>query len=341
MTTFRDRWLHAESRHARNPAKLVSDRFYDLVVTTSSWDARCLPLTRCELRAQRSIAVFFENKGTRGRREKHDRAVRAYLKRISHEQIEIEQRSEATRELWADLWDGVRRSAAEAGRPLRVLFDISTCPRIYAMALVANCFRAHLAHSLTVLYAEGKYPPPSQEDPHELFTAGRWTTIPVPGLEGASDPSRRRHYVVSVGFEGSKTLRAVSTEDAETVSVLFPRPGVHAVYEQRTREENSMLFEEYGIGADETYDIAAGDAVAVWQRLTEVADRWNTDDLFYLPCGTKPHAIGMAMHALTTGRPSVMYAKPAAHKETETRPLGKYWAYELRDMTALAADRDR
>lgn len=339
MTEFRRAWLHASSEDGGDPEHLIAGA-YDLVLTTASWDSRCLCLHGCEISSAAAVGIFFANRGEVGAlRDAHDPQVLAFLERIAGSEIrQIHRGSEELEELWSELWDSVADAARSAGRALRVLLDLSTCPRYLAMALIAAGFRSHLVAELDIFYADGKYPPSTPDDPHEPFTYGRWETVPVPLLEGSSDPGLTRHYVVSVGFEGSKTVRAVSSEGAGNVTIVFPSPGVAPEYEVRARQENQILLDDFGIADGDLILAPAGDAVAAWRALATNRARWTSDDAFYLPAGTKPHAIGMALDAMLGGDVSVMYAKPAKHKESAIEPLGHYWRFTIRDLTALTAN---
>ncbi len=334
MTDFRRAWLAADSTDASTPRGLV-DGEYDLLVMTSSWDSRCLCLLECEIRADRAVGIFFENRGAGELRDSHDPQVRAFLNRASPQVSELRYGSDALDELWNAIWQETLDARAGTGRALRVMLDLSTCPRYFALALLAAGFRSHLFAELVVFYAEGRYPPPTPEDPHEPFTAGRWETVPVPLLEGRSAPGLPRHYVVSVGFEGSKTLRALSNEGADAITVVFPRPAVAPEYEQRSEQANQILFDEFGVSREELIDAPAGDAIATWRAVDSGHERWHGTETFYLTAGTKPQALGLALDALVDGQASVMYAKPANHKETAIVPLGRYWRYTISDLTTV------
>lgn len=334
MTEYRRAWLYGASEQGDTPSELI-DGHYDLLMTTASWDSRCLCLLGCDVTADSAVGVFFSNRGEGALRDSHDPKIEEFLARAAEKSTSIRRGSDELEDLWADLWKAVEDAAGAAGRPLRVLLDLSTCPRYFAMALIAGGFRSHLVGELVVFYADGKYPARTEDDPHEPFTYGRWDTVPVPLLEGQANPGLPRHYVVSLGFEGSKTVRAVSSEGADNVTVVFPRPGVAAEYEERTMQENRILLADFGIAEDDVIFAPAGDAVATWRALTEHRARWTSDDALYLPAGTKPHAVAMALDAMLGGDVSVMYAKPATHKETAIEPLGHYWRFTIRDLTAV------
>jgi hypothetical protein len=330
-SSYRQAHLQGESQRASEVPGLV-DGEYDLLVMTSSWDSRCLCLLDADIRATAGIGVYFENRGKLGLRDVHDPKVHAYLETHCRELDEFTKPSEALDDLWGALWLATCKAYARIKRPLHVLLDLSTCPRYYAMAFLAQGMRQGVLASLTCLYAEGEYPPPSVEDPGEEFTAGRWETRSVPMLVGTADPGNKRLYVVSVGFEGPKTFRAVSSDDPDRVVVLFPDPGVRAEYPQRTRDKNDLLFKEFGIDESRVLRAPAGDAIDAWRCLNEANVAREDENPFYLCSGTKPHALAMAIHGLLTDRPTVLYAKPVGHKETQILPLGVYWSFRIEDL---------
>jgi len=331
MSTFRHAHVCGEGHSATSPNELVHST-YDLIVMTASWDSRCLCLCDVDVTANEGIGVFFANRGTLGLRDKHDPQVQRFLEESCSHTRFIERESEDLVGLWQQMWVATWESYVNVGRPLDVLLDLSTCPRYYAMAFLARGFRDGIVGRLTCFYAEGRYPPDPQEMAVDQFTAGKWETCSVPGLAGTADPGKKRLYVVSVGFEGSKTFRAVSSDDPDRVVVLFPEPGVDPSYPTRTKENNRLLFAEYGIGNDLMVKAPAGDAIKAWEALAESDVAADDENPFYLCCGTKPHSLAMALHALVADRTTVLYAKPAGHKEVEIEPSGVYWSYVLEDM---------
>lgn len=336
VSTFRQAHVAGEGKRAGRPEGLVGET-YDLVVMTASWDSRCLCLCDLKLNAKEGIGIFFANRGVSGLRDRHDPRVRKFLG-DSCERVEtIERDSEDLSGLWQELWVATWRAYVNVGRPLHVLLDLSTCPRYYAMAFLAQGFREGIVGTLTCFYAEGKYPPNPPDLAVDQFTAGRWETHSVPGLTGTADPGKRRLYVVSVGFEGSKTFRAVSSDDPDRVLVLFPEPGVDPTYPERTKNNNRLLFTEYGIDEGSLIKAPAGDAIAAWERLAYGSLAGSEENPFYLCCGTKPHSLAMALHALIADRTTVLYAKPAGHKEIEIVPSGVYWSYRIEDVTLPTA----
>lgn len=333
---YRQAHLEGGGRCSETPAEVL-DKEYDLIVMTASWDSRCLCLCDQDIRSTDGIGVFFSNRGTLGLRDQHDQRVTQFLEDHCQAMEVVEGESEDLRGLWEAMWVAAWKSYLAAGRPLDVLLDLSTCPRYYAMAFLAQGFRTGVVGRLTCFYAEGRYPPNPADANADQFTAGRWETRAVPGLTGTADPGNRRLYVVSVGFEGSKTFRAVSSDDPDRVAVLFPDPGVDPGYPERTQRENRLLFREYGIEDEDLIKAPAGDAITAWAALAEASVSRQDENPFYLCCGTKPHSLAMALHALVGERTTVLYAKPAGHKELEIVPSGVFWSYRIVDLTLPGA----
>lgn len=307
---------------------------FDLVVVTSSWDERAIVVTRDAIAARSAVLVTFENKGTSGRREAHDVALRAWADEYAADVHSVHGSSENVYAIWEQLEVIIDECRRDAGRPIRVLFDLSTCPRYLALATLQLCLGSGVAYEVVFTYAEAEYPDQSQtNDRYELFTAGTWETLAVPGLVGTYDPALERHYVVAVGFEGSKTLRTITRADPDEVTVLFPDPAVAPDYVERTRRNNATLFEEWAIDEGKLIRAGAADVVGAWQALADSAALAANVNQFLLCAGTKPHALAMGLIALATGRPAVLYVKPASHKEAHITPSGTFWTYAIRDMT--------
>ena len=96
------------------------------------------------------------------------------------------------------------------------------------------------ATSVDVFYAEGKYP-------EEQEGVGQARALHDRGLEDSTRARVTRRVgpgeieilpLVSVGFEGTKTLRMVTRAEPDRVSMLFPDPPVQPRYVARAAENN-------------------------------------------------------------------------------------------------------
>jgi len=333
--TFRQGYLSGISVESKDPARLISDD-YDLLVLASSWDARCLSITECaELKSMLCLALFFDTRDKKGLRDKHDRQIESFSKRTSREYLPIKGSSTQVGTLWQIIEEHIRRLRRRSKHSLKVLIDLSACPRYYSLGVLSLCLSERLANSITIFYAEGRYK--EDREQHEFaFTGGRWKLVPVPYLSGLCDPGKERFYLVSVGFEGIKTLRAVTYADPERVSLLFPSPGFRPEYAKITRRNNADIIKEYRIPEEQIVRSSAGDAIAAWKALDGFSlDRPADENSYYLCCGTKPHSLALALRALALEYPAVLYNIPEEHAVHETEPAGTYWRFDIRDLSAL------
>ena len=311
---------------------------YDLLIAATSWDSRCLSLTQAShLKAHFGINVIFDMKDDIGLRGKHDRQVTGYLRSQSTEFSQVTGKSTDISELWIRLYSLIRQIFATSNTPLKVFLDLSTCPRVYALAIVGACIRAGIASHITIFYAEGVYKrkPNSAGDTY-AFSSGSWEIVQVPFFEGEFDPGKRKYLLVSVGFEGLKTLQVVNKEDPDRISILFPDPGVIGKYAKETKAANRELLTLYKVPSEQIIRAAAGDAIAAWKALdTASVENPEAENTSYLCCGTKPHAIALGLRALTIGYPAVLYRVPERHEVLEVLPSGKFWLFEIEDLSSI------
>lgn len=331
MSTFREGYLEGRSERSSDLNRLVTGH-YDLILLASSWDARCICVTQCtSVNADRSAAIMFSTRDSMGLRDKHDPAIVAFSKGVAKNFRELHGDSAKIEGLWRQLYGLVDTAQKEVGRPLHVLFDLSTCPRYLAGGIVGLCLRTGLVGTLTLSYSEAVYPPHSAGA--ELpFTGSRWRTIAMPGLQGTYDPRRKRFYLVSVGFEGSKTLRAVSHADPDRIAVLLPYPGFNDDYSGRSKEANRELLAAAATEPHSVIEAAAGDVIAAWRSLSETPqERPETENTFYLCCGTKPHSLALTLRAMALGYPTVLY-NVSEHAVLPIESSGHFWRYDIRNV---------
>jgi hypothetical protein len=278
--------------------------------------------------------VLLSHRDTRGLRDAHDPRIIAFCKAIARNTVELRADSLDPEALWQAVFSEVVHVRDELGVPLRILIDASTCPRYVSLGLVATCLKEGLAKQVDLSYAEGKYPEPSTDRQgikrEVAFTSGTWRAVAVPGLEGLFDPGKKRFYLVSVGFEGWKTLRVVSRADPDRVSVLMPSPGVIEGYEKRSMINNQDLIARYKIPEEQIARAPAGDAIAAWKALDHCQlERPDQENSFFLCCGTKAHSLGLTLRAAVRPGPAVLYYRPEDHVVVDIAAAGVFWRYEI------------
>lgn len=338
-TRHRDKYLLGES-YKRDSVNEIVNGSYDLIILTSSWDSRCTSIPTDEkvsIKSEHGIFINLPNRDSKGLRDKHDQIIKQYMNKLlkaqfnelSFEKRENEKNLDLLLNKIFDLYNKKKR-------PLNILIDISTCPRYYSLATIAVCIKKGILNKFTVFYAEGEYPlPPKRDIRNYEFKEGDWENIVIPFLEGPEDIGKNRYYLVDVGFEGTKTMRAATNYEPDRISIVFPIPGVKKEYERITKKVNKRLKEYYNVPDKQIINATAGDAIEVWKKLDEHhLERDSSESTYYLCCGTKAHSLGLALRAICLGYPSVMYSMPEGYNVTETKPLGIYWKYEIYDLSS-------
>jgi hypothetical protein len=335
---FRQRYIRGESVMASTQRGLLAGHF-DLLLVAPSWDSRCVGIKGCaKLAADDCILLLFSGRDGAGHRERNEKVLTEYVHASCKRVVSINGPSLSLEDTWDSLWDAIRRKATAAARPMRIAMDLSTFPRFYSLGVIAGCLRLGYASSISVFYSEGAYTPaPGTTDlPEYPFSVGEWRTVPVPFLEGTRAPSRNKYILVSVGFEGAKTLRVLSREDPDRISVLFPDPGTRREYPVIAEEQNKFIIELYNVPPEQIVRAHAADAIAAWKSLSLAAlERPTSEDSCYLSCGSKPHALGMALRALCTQFPCVLYNVPEKYNDITVMPTGQYWVYDIQDLSIM------
>jgi hypothetical protein len=335
--TLRHGFLLASSRSSTVAGDLFGDS-YDLALFAGSWDSRCLAVTgAARFAAKQSILISFAENDAMGKeaQAENGRALGHFLAHIGSCVHPLPDVSEDVEKEFDRLWALVRTLVA-SGRA-RCFVDLSACPRFYTLGVIAGLISTGLASRIDVLYAEATYPSLGHS-PHPSdvpFSIGRWNCIPIPFLRGPFEPSRPRFHVVSVGFEGGKTLRLLEREEATRVAVIYPIPGVTAEYDREVIERNRPVMSAFGVPDARTLSAPAGDAVAAWKAAVRHRVAAPKGEVRYLCCGTKAHSLGLALSAISTRDATVMYNLPERHRFVKVEPTGTFWLYRIKDLTAL------
>jgi hypothetical protein len=317
-------------------ARSVLSGEYEFGLFVGAWDDRAISVTGAgHLRIRNALLLSFASTDPEGKQRQHEEILREFLLACGANVDPIAAVTEDVESEWDRIWPAAKALLPSSGA--RCLIDLTACPRYYSLGLIAGLISEGRAESIDVFYAEGIYggiqEPPNAED--VPFSIGRWSSLPIPFLEGQFKPSRPKLYVVSAGFEGNKTLRLLERDDPERIALIFPIPGVVPLYDDEVERRNRPILERFGMNRTEVMTAAAGDAIKVWSILNRRSVERDAEDVYYLCCGTKAHSLGLAMRALTVNRPTVLYNVPERHNFVPVRPGGTFWLYRLRDLSAL------
>lgn len=333
MTCYKSSFISGESLRSETLEDLFVENF-DLVILTSSWDRRSVVISEARLLAKKVILLDFEYKDSCGLRELHDKKLNCFIVSLGVEKIVISDSSTNYSSLWEKLKSAIEDVFLLNSRPIDILIDLSSCPRYYTLATLGYCLRKGIVRSLTFFYAEGKYKENKKND--HIFTKGNWRIINIPQFEGENFPGKQKIFLVSVGFEGDKTLQIVSKEDPDRVTLLFPDPGTSLQYVEKAKVNNEIIVNKYCIPNSHIIHVNACDAILAWNYLEKfIKDDGLSGDTFFLCCGTKPHALALSLCAFSHGFPKLLYRAPEKYEVMDIFPNGVYWKYKIMDLSVV------
>lgn len=336
ISEYADGVISAKSESSSSLNALWSGHF-EFALLGASWDARCTAICSCEsVTISNAVLVKPATDIEKGVVDENAARIVRFLERMATRIHVLESDScdpakdyPGVKEmLWAALRDVSRH------RPARVFIDITACPRIFTLSILAEAFFSGMVSEIVVGYSEGRYPPakPSYDDLEEIeFSGGPFQAIPVPGYFGEFEPSRRRFYFISLGFEGWKILNLLIRKEPERVAMIMPSPGSDPSYEERTLKANAALMERFGVSRDTVLKSPAGDAIAAWRAISESRiERFDEENVYYLCSGIKPHSVAFALRSISARQPTLLYNQVAQHLPMSVECTGVYWAYTIR-----------
>jgi hypothetical protein len=131
----------------------------------------------------------------------------------------------------------------------------------------------------------------------------------VPGWIRRLTSDRRQHITFFLGFEGQRLDQAIEQliVAPQNCSVVFGVPAFRPGWEMNAFANNIDRINESKLRGGVSF-CGADNPAAVVQLLSEL--RKTPDDLFAVPIGTKPHAIGVALFAATDPNIGLIYDFP-------------------------------
>lgn len=332
-TEFSDGLISAKSSWAHSANELWKG-YFDFALLGASWDKRSAVIAGCtQLKFGSVVILKPPSHGTTDLLSRHYSTIKKYCFGISDRVSTIDSDPKLINEELKSIRDAFLNEIAKPNRsiPAKVFIDTSTCPRYFTLALLAEAFRSGLTASITLGYAEGKYPiaSPSYNDLEEIsFTEGALQAMPIPGFFGEFEPSKAKLFLVSLGFDGWKTLNLLIRKEPERVVALLASPASATGYEERALVANAALIDRFGLDQSLILKAPAGDAVSAWKTISQLnVEHFDSENVFYLCSGNKPHSIAFALRAMSKEFPALLYNRPERHMPVDIDVAGVFWSY--------------
>lgn len=311
----------------------------DLLLLTSSWEKRCLEITRAKHgRYSRGAMIGFAELGVSGLRPEHDEALQTFLTMQTDSQTVFASMPSSDLQGWRDaIRDFLVDGARAAGRPIDLVADLTCLPKYFALLVLGFALKAGVARRISFFYAGGRYDLTAKDSlsPLQSFTEGDWQSFQVPYLEGDLSADRKVKIVAAIGFETYQARSFIEAYEAETHELIMPFPGFFPDYEPRGEDETQALAMFLDIEMDQVHRVPAGSAVKSAELALDLFSKGKPSRDLALCLGTKPQALGLGLAALCLPHVTVVCRIPTRYAETSTPPSGRSWVYQVEDTSAL------
>lgn len=213
-----------------------------------------------------------------------------------------------------------------------VLIDISGLPHHIWAPLLKNAYRRQLR--TRVLYAEPEkyktHPSPASATVFDLSVKFEGLG-PLPGFVRLTGPTDENMclFVAMLGFEGNRPERLVFQLDPiPKVIPVVGMPGFQIDYPGFTVACNRVLLEDYKAYAEVRYARASCPFEA-YDALCSIRKDYPDHYMYLAPVGTKPHALGAIVYAIThPDTTEIMFDHPV-RKPGRTEGVGVIHIYDF------------
>lgn len=303
---------------------------FDLGIFFGSFESRALKSS--ELLDKHSlkdgIIVFFDEAKDSPLRKENDKKLLKKVRELSHQAPHIisDVSLQQIDNILSEIFFFIKEKIDEGGK---IFFDIGGAPIPFLVGFLGYLKTFLFPPAITFFNPTADYEQNSSNS-HFSFTSGFFENILIPYFWGEPNLSLPRKFIFMLGHEGSRSLRIYQSCEPDMVDAVITDPGYKPEYPERAIKNNKLFLEESGLAVDMLKRADAADIVAAWRKLLEIIE--NDVDKFNIclvPLGTKGHAIGCALCALSIMSPAILYQIPRSYSIRDV-PAGKeFWKYEI------------
>ena len=206
----------------------------------------------------------------------------------------------------------------------------------------APVLRAGLTHteSLCVVYAEpAEYRFHPSPTPGQIFDLSERINgvAPIPGFASLTDERDQESFVFvpTLGFEGTRLAHMIEqVQPGDMVIPIVGVPGFRPEYPFYTFHGNQLPFHDTAIWKKVRF-ASANCPFSLYYTLEEIRDVHDGDRLKIAPIGTKPHALGAILFAITNEDTVELVYDHPIRKPTRTEGSARILIYHVSDFIGL------
>ena len=223
-------------------------------------------------------------------------------------------------------------------RPLKIGFEISSCPRYHILYILGLCASKNYTAELSFFYSEGKYPDINEYDDFDDFFNSYGMKTRIIPYSNSIKKEGKTVFVFSLGFESNFIIDEITKYEPDFIIFLCANPGYAREYEVKVNDEIKRIVDFCEL-PDSMYarkDAVAGDAIDAWQQLEEriMVERKYAHIVHYA-IGTKPHCLALSLNALVNDNIVVKYRIVKKYKELDVKSNGEFWRYDITNLRVV------
>ena len=320
-----------------NKVDKINDGNFDVFFYIVGWESRFTEILKHlddSFKSEQNIVCSFKKDGKNGYLpEKKIEFIRELNAHIGTE-VESLEFEYYEFETFDDKIDSIINSALKTKKgPLKIGFEISSCPRYHFLYFLGLCIYKNYTSSLSFFYSEGKYSDVTDDDFFNSF--GKDTKI-IP-YSGLTEKEGKTVLVFSLGFESNFIIDKIIKREPSHVIFLYTYPGYTPEYEEKVKNEIDRIVSFCEL-PDEMYTLkfaAAGDAISAWKELEEnIADLNDAHTINYV-IGTKPHCMAMTLNGLVNDNIVIRYRIVKEYSEMDVKSNGEFWRYDITNLRVI------
>lgn len=326
-------------RQRRLSADEKIGRRYDVVFAALSWESR--GTSAFSQLADTTIGIVilkFKSRSPAAEAAKEDQltALKALLPSITVKELDLSTEAQknygALRKWLYDLY-------SSKGRPISVLADITCIPKTYILFLIGLGFSEELFARFDCLYSPGKYdlgsptsvPLPTVAGPRGLLSEGEWHSHQIPYLEAGDYISGDTDLLVSLGGELGLSLPFIERFEPHRLGLIFIADSIPGNLDSMLGSERLAYEELLREPNVERKEVLLCDAISVARHAVEFQANSAAKGTTAMAIGSKPHAIALAVAALSSPKMEVVCRMPASYRLVDVTAVGEVMLYEIED----------
>jgi hypothetical protein len=223
----------------------------------------------------------------------------------------------------------------KAGRPLKILMDVTCMPKSYILFLIGLGFSRGLTARFDCMYAERDYVNleyGTDRNTEELgfISEGIWSSLQIPYL-GADNPiPRKRDLFVSMGGEIALSVSFLEKYEPERLGLGVVKEGLVDSQDHRRLSEEAALQDILAEPNVIESRIGVSDAVGLVRVMWEFVRVATADTVIALALGSKPHEIALGIVAMSFRNCEVICRIPKVYYPIDVPPTGRVALYPAR-----------